>query len=433
MSSGLYSHTTRGTGTVLTAAIYNSDHQNHITNQNPSMTGAHSDNVTQMQIKRDPGDLGSESLAPSLAGEIESLRFVLARLLGETHWYQPPDATIAALATGLFPSLGISGAVALTGAITPTQITADQHNYAPTGHATTLAFRLSADAVRTVTGLAGGVAGRVVVLMNVGANGIQIPNEDVNSTAANRFAIGSQGPIFISGGESAAFQYDTTSSRWRPWHNADVASPSFTNITVSGFTDLVEGAVPSNPAADIGRLYAKDVGGLTQLAYRDSAGREYVLDVIGKSELVAIIEDQKTSGTSPQSLTGGADNVRELNTLVYNRNSLVSLSSNQFTLPAGTWEIEWTAPLHQASASGQHQSRLYNVTDAAEVARASAGGYGNGDGGDQGTQFPSGKTVVTIAASKAFEIRHQTSSTLNGGAAGFFGTEVYTRVSIRRA
>lgn len=104
MSSGLYSHTTRGTGTVLTAAIYNGDHQNHITNQNPSMTGAYSDNVTQMQLLTDPGGIGSESLASSLAGEIERLRFTIKGITGKTQWYAPPATTLESLAGGVFTS-----------------------------------------------------------------------------------------------------------------------------------------------------------------------------------------------------------------------------------------------------------------------------------------------------------------------------------------
>jgi hypothetical protein len=87
MSTGLYSHTTRATGTVLTSVIYNGDHTNHITNQNPSMTGAYSDNVAQMQSAVDPGGVGTESLAASLAGEIERIRFVLKTLHGGAQWY----------------------------------------------------------------------------------------------------------------------------------------------------------------------------------------------------------------------------------------------------------------------------------------------------------------------------------------------------------
>lgn len=87
MSTGLYSITVRPTGFLLTAAAYNADQQNHVTNQNPSMTGALSDNVTQMRTQQDPGGVGTETLAASLAEELEELRFVLAKVIGRTYWY----------------------------------------------------------------------------------------------------------------------------------------------------------------------------------------------------------------------------------------------------------------------------------------------------------------------------------------------------------
>ena len=96
MSSGLYAITTRASGTILTAAIYNSDHQNHVTNQNPSQTGAYSDNVAQMQSQVSPGTVGGEVLASSLAGEFERLRFVLARAFARTFWYDAPLITLLA-------------------------------------------------------------------------------------------------------------------------------------------------------------------------------------------------------------------------------------------------------------------------------------------------------------------------------------------------
>lgn len=103
MSSGLYSITTRASGTVLTAAIYNADHQNHVTNQNPSMTGAYSDNVAQMQIQTSPGGVGTEALPVSLAGELERIRYVIAAMRGETYWYSNPisvNRKIKAKSTG---------------------------------------------------------------------------------------------------------------------------------------------------------------------------------------------------------------------------------------------------------------------------------------------------------------------------------------------
>jgi hypothetical protein len=97
MSQGGYTHTTRATGTVLTAAIYNNDHQNHIVNQNPQMTGGYSDTLVQMQLMMDPGGLGAESLATSLAGEIERIRYQIRAITGETQWYMPPSQSLGSI------------------------------------------------------------------------------------------------------------------------------------------------------------------------------------------------------------------------------------------------------------------------------------------------------------------------------------------------
>jgi hypothetical protein len=94
---GLYSHTTRATGTVLTAAIYNNDHENHITNHIPSQMDDHSAEVATMQTTADPGEVGSESLASNLAEEIERLRFAIKDAKGTTQWYETPGSTLADL------------------------------------------------------------------------------------------------------------------------------------------------------------------------------------------------------------------------------------------------------------------------------------------------------------------------------------------------
>ncbi|MDE1813928.1 MAG: hypothetical protein KGI05_04600 [Thaumarchaeota archaeon] len=96
MSIGTYTITTRAVGTVLTATIYNTDHQNHVNNQNPQGTGAYSDNVAQMQATRNPGGVGSEVLASSLADELGSLRYMLLKALQHqdgtaAQWYATPE------------------------------------------------------------------------------------------------------------------------------------------------------------------------------------------------------------------------------------------------------------------------------------------------------------------------------------------------------
>ncbi len=170
------------------------------------------------------------------------------------------------------------------------------------------------------------------------------------------------------------------------------------------------------------------------VGYRTVAGG-ILADAVFPGALVAIIEDNQTSGTAAQTMADDADTVRTLQTLVYNRNTTVTLSSNRFTLPAGTWEIEWIAPVGGGSIDALHQSFLYNQTDSSEVKRGTPGHLDMGDSDDGDSQNSNGHTVVTIAGAKAFEIRHRVNGlgTVRGGDAASLGTEVYARVIVRAA
>jgi hypothetical protein len=75
-------------GEVLSAAKYNADQQNHIDNNIPSSIDDYSANVTTMRTATDPGEVGSESLATTLAGEVERLRFALRELKATAQWYE---------------------------------------------------------------------------------------------------------------------------------------------------------------------------------------------------------------------------------------------------------------------------------------------------------------------------------------------------------
>jgi len=99
---GLYSITTRSTGTVLTAAIYNADGQVHVDNAVPAQHDDYSTNAAQMQSTVDPYPASVESLATTTAGEFERLRYLLTQLGGEAQWYVDPVANVAELAFGVF-------------------------------------------------------------------------------------------------------------------------------------------------------------------------------------------------------------------------------------------------------------------------------------------------------------------------------------------
>ncbi len=92
--AGLYSHTTRASGLTLTAAIYNTDHQNHIDNHVPAQMDDYSTNTTEMQTQTSPGGVGSESQPTSLAGELERLRYMINRMKGTQYWYEDTNEQV---------------------------------------------------------------------------------------------------------------------------------------------------------------------------------------------------------------------------------------------------------------------------------------------------------------------------------------------------
>lgn len=82
--------------TILTPDL-NNEFNNIINNMNPAGVVGYESTVVEMQKQTSPGGLGSESQATSLAGEIERLRYVLARDQGTTYWYQDPGTSLAAI------------------------------------------------------------------------------------------------------------------------------------------------------------------------------------------------------------------------------------------------------------------------------------------------------------------------------------------------
>ncbi len=98
-------------------------------------------------------------------------------------------------------------------AYTPAQLTAAANDY-DTGDFPVL--RVSSDASRNITGFKNGYNGRLLLVINVGANNIVLKDADTNSVAANRIATG-VGDITLVTKMGALLWYDIVSLRWRAW------------------------------------------------------------------------------------------------------------------------------------------------------------------------------------------------------------------------
>ena len=137
------------------------------------------------------------------------------------------------------------------------------------------------------------------------------------------------------------------------------------------------------------------------------------IEGVGIIKSYAVIVDGKVNNTDGGTFTAGAWRTRDLNHELTDEDSIVSISSNQFTLAAGNYLIVSTAPAIQV---GTHQLRIYNVTDSAQVEVGQpefAGHISSGPGNVSRVV-----ARVSIAASKTFEIQHRCITT-SGGTWGF--------------
>tara|TARA_Y100000310_G_scaffold36243_1_gene34134 strand:- start:884 stop:1480 length:597 start_codon:yes stop_codon:yes gene_type:complete len=145
----------------------------------------------------------------------------------------------------------------------------------------------------------------------------------------------------------------------------------------------------------------------------------------------AIICDQKSAGTDGGTFTSGAWRTRDLNTEIADPDGIVSISSNQFTLGAGSYLIKWSAV---GARVAKHKSALYDVTGTAYI------DYGDvrwGDGYDGEPDPSTGMARVTPSGSNVYEIRHYAQNSYSTYGFGFAGgtdvdstVEKYTFVEI---
>lgn len=100
----------------------------------------------------------------------------------------------------------------------PAQITANQNNYNPSSGALShiRIWRLSTDASRNITGIAGKLwGGRTHIVVNVGAQDIVFTNQDAASTAANQIITGTGASVTLVPDDTLMIVYDDVTANWR--------------------------------------------------------------------------------------------------------------------------------------------------------------------------------------------------------------------------
>ena len=113
----------------------------------------------------------------------------------------------------------------------------------------------------------------------------------------------------------------------------------------------------------------------------------------------AIVAEIRSGTSDGGTLTANTWHTREINTEIADPDGIVSISSNQFTLQAGTYLIEWQAPAWRCD---RHVTRLYDVTNSA--ARGNATIEFSQDSGSYTMSSSRGFARVTISGATVYKL-----------------------------
>ena len=119
---------------------------------------------------------------------------------------------------------------------------------------------------------------------------------------------------------------------------------------------------------------------------------------------VAILSHVTAHNVGGGDLTAGAFRTRPLNTEV-DPDGIVTLSSNQFTLAAGTYAIDWTCDGYSVD---HHVSQIYDITNSATLILGSAS-YAKSTVNVANVTY--GHHIFTITSTTTYELQHQSSTT----------------------
>ena len=140
-----------------------------------------------------------------------------------------------------------------------------------------------------------------------------------------------------------------------------------------------------------------------------------------------IVRDEEPSGTGAGGFTSGAYRTRVLNTVSTNTISGASLSSNQITLPPGTYYVSFSAPAWKVNG---HQTKFVSVSGGTISIFGETAYTSNAD---HSMTRSRGSGVFTITSSSVAELQHKcfTTNATNGLGTQISGdVEVYAVVEI---
>ena len=171
------------------------------------------------------------------------------------------------------------------------------------------------------------------------------------------------------------------------------------NVTVVGTSTVTGNIVPSSDSAtDIGTNSVRFQNAYVDTYYGSGAN----LTGTGLYSAYALMEEAIEHGATAHTKTAGDWYTKQLTRISFDPQSIiVSLSSNEFTLAAGTYVIKW---VHLLERCDEGITRLYDVTNSTSK-KVSLVGFAQ-DSGNYGMVYSRGITRVTISGNTTYKYQY---------------------------
>ena len=159
----------------------------------------------------------------------------------------------------------------------------------------------------------------------------------------------------------------------------------------------------SNPASNLTFKLPQSDGSANQVLQTDGSGNlTFANKGTGLYSGYALMEEAIEHGATAHTKTAGNWYTKQLSRISFDpQNIIVSLSSDQFTLAAGTYVIKW---VHLLERCDEGITRLYDVTNSTSK-KVSLVGFAQ-DGGNYAMVISRGIARVTITGNTAYKYQY---------------------------
>ena len=215
--------------------------------------------------------------------------------------------------------------------------------------------------------------------------------------------------------------------------NTERTANTAKDLTALSASNLTSGTVPDArfpatlPAASAANLTAVPAANITGTLPAISGANLTGISA-GLNASYARLADVKGTTTQGGSFTSGAWRTRDITTEETDPDGIVSISSNQFTLQAGTYHIFASCC---AVGVDNHNCRIYNITDSSTLLT----GLANKNQEENVSDYAHVRGQFTISGAKVFELQHRCATTVTThgfGAYASWNNNVYSIIEIHK-